>query len=508
MVKDSFIRRYKYKVTSKIIVGPILMIMQAIIPRGLGPESYGQFTFLTNLFQQIFGFFDSGTSLAFYTKLSQNQKDRTIIRIYFILIFFLSLIIAVSTAAVFLFDASALIFPGQKALFVFLAIVYTVLIWISESVYKILDAYGLTVKGELIQIIQKGGALLILSVIYFFGLINLFTFFVYNFVITLSLIFLWIFILSQNGVYLFNIPSLSFDELRQRLLFFWNYSSPLLVYSFVTMVVGVFDYWLLTKVSGSVQQGYFGLAFKLSSISLLFTTAMTQLIIREFSIAHYEGDKNKIAILYNNFVPRLYTIVAILAIFFVSHAETFTYLFGGNSFKGAALPIALMFLYPIHQTYGQLSGSLFFATGQTRQYRNIGICVMPISILLTWFLMGSNLYFGLGLGAIGLALKTLLLQFITVNVQVFYNLKYLALSFWKYLFHQIYVLIMLLFFAFAVKYFCMLFTPHPIILLALSGVIYLLLSGIFLYTFPHIISMTRTELCKTFHIILNSFARR
>ncbi|MBM3591025.1 MAG: hypothetical protein FJX30_06645, partial [Alphaproteobacteria bacterium] len=445
MENDSFIRRYKYKVVSKIITTPILMIMQAIIPRGLGPESYGQFTFLTNLFQQVFGFFDSGTSIGFYTKLSQNQKDRTIIRFYFILIFFLSLIVSVSTAAVYLFDVSALIFPGQKTLFVFLAIIYTILIWISESVYKIVDAYGLTVKGELILVIQKGGALLILSLIYFFGLINLFTFFIYNLLITLSLIFLWIFILSHNGVHLSNIPSLSFIELRQKLHFFWNYSSPLLVYSFVGMIVGVFDYWLLTKVSGSVQQGYFGLAFKLSSISFLFTAAMTQLITREFSIAHFEGDKKRIAKLYNNFVPRLYTIVAILAIFFVSHAETFTYLFGGDSFKGAALPIALMFLYPIHQTYGQLSGSLFFATGKTRQYRNIGICVMPISILLTWFLIGSNLYLGLGLGAIGLALKTLLLQFITVNVQVFYNLKYLALSFWKYLFHQIYVLITLLF---------------------------------------------------------------
>ena len=342
--------------------------------------------------------------------------------------------------------------------------------------YKIVDAYGLTIKGELILIAQRGGALLILAVIYVLGHFSLFSFFIYNYVVTILLIIMWILHLYKNGITIFNIPRLSAKKFKETGRFFWNYTSPLMVFSFLGMVVGIFDNWLLIKMSGSVQQGYFGLAFKLSSISFLFTGAMTQLITREFSIAHALGDKQKMADLYNKYVPILYVVVAFISIFFAVNAKTITYLFGGNGFKDAAFPIALMSLYPIHQTYGQLSGSLFYATEQTRLYRNIGVFMMPISLIFTWLMISPNLFWGLGLGAMGLAIKTVATQFITVNIQIGYNLKYLCLSFWKYFQHQILVVCVLFILAIVGKKLGALFIQNPVLLFFVSGIIYTLLS--------------------------------
>ena len=79
---DSLNKRYLFKVISKISTAPIVLIIQAILPRGLGAEQYGKFIFQTNFFQQLVSFFDSGTSLAFFTGLSKNLTDRSLIKFY------------------------------------------------------------------------------------------------------------------------------------------------------------------------------------------------------------------------------------------------------------------------------------------------------------------------------------------------------------------------------------------------------------------------------------------
>ena len=97
----------------------------------------------------------------------------------------------------------------------------------------------------------------------------------------------------------------------------------------------------------------------------------------------------------------------------------------------------IMAFYPIHQTYGQLSGSVFYATGQTRLYRNIGIFFMMLGLPITYFLIAPEGYLGLNAGATGLAIKMVALQFIGVNVQLYYNAKFLSLNFKRYLGHQV-----------------------------------------------------------------------
>ncbi|GAH85102.1 unnamed protein product, partial [marine sediment metagenome] len=65
--EDSLKKRYFFKLCANLIGLPISIVIQSIIPRGLGPSAYGDFTFLTNFFTKVTGFFDAGTSIAFYT---------------------------------------------------------------------------------------------------------------------------------------------------------------------------------------------------------------------------------------------------------------------------------------------------------------------------------------------------------------------------------------------------------------------------------------------------------
>lgn len=498
MQADSLKKRYIYKIVSKLLAIPILLATQALIPRGLGPAAYGQFTFLTNFFQQVVTFFDSGTSLAFYTRLSQKPEERSLIRFYngfsltsvFVIGFFAFAVLAAGKRELF--------FPGQQSGFIWLAILYSALLWYSETVNKIVDAYGLTVKGEKILLLQRATGLVLLLGIYLLGHFSLGTYFGYNYVILLFLILLWAVLLNRNGIRLLSGKHLSRSEINEKIRYFWTYSSPLLVYSLLTMLVSVFDNWILIKISGSVQQGYFGLAFRLSSISFLFTGAMTQLVTREFSIAHGNSDKDRMAVLFKKLIPPLSVVVTFLSVFFAVNSEIITNFFGGNNFSGAVLAIGIMSLYPIHQTYGQLSGSLFYATGQTRLYRNIGISVVPLSLLLTYILIAPTSRFGLGLGSVGLALKMVSVQFLTVNVMLFFNTKYLNISYWWFLGHQLLIIISMTVLSYFAKVAVGFFFSKIEIVFVLNGILYTIFSGIFLYMFPELISMKKSEIRSIF----------
>jgi hypothetical protein len=122
--------------------------------------------------------------------------------------------------------------------------------------------------------------------------------------------------------------------------------------------------------------------------------------------------------------------------------------------------------------------------------------MIPVSLLFTWIMIAPKIYWGFGLGALGLAIKILILQFITVNIQICYNLKYLSLSFRKYFLHQIYVVSILFALSFASKFFSVLVVNHHIVRLIVSGVIYIVFSAVFFYIFPQLISKKRAELHK------------
>ena len=141
--------------------------------------------------------------------------------------------------------------------------------------------------------------------------------------------------------------------------------------------------------------------------------------------------------LFRRYIPLLCSITAYFSAFIVLQARNVIYIMGGSNFDDAVKPVAIMAFYPIYQTYGQLSGSVFYATGQTSLYRNIGVLFMLIGLPVTYFFIAPVDKFGLNLGSTGLAVKMVLLQVIGVNVQLYFNAKFLKLSFWKYVGHQV-----------------------------------------------------------------------
>jgi O-antigen/teichoic acid export membrane protein len=265
----------------------------------------------------------------------------------------------------------------------------------------------------------------------------------------------------------------------------------------VGLIVGILDRWLLQIFSGSVQQGFFGLSYQIGAICFLFTSAMTPLITREFTVAFGHNDLQQMAHLFRRYIPMLYAIAAFFSCFVAVQADKVTLILGGNQYKEATTAVMIMAFYPIHQTYGQLSGSIFYATGQTRLYRNIGIIFMLIGLPLTYFLIAPVDKMGLNTGATGLAIKMVLLQLFWVNAQLYFNSKLLKLPFLRYLLHQVFSVGILLAIAYVSTIATNIIPGLPgnfIIHFIITGIIYTFAVAIAALFIPQIFGIKRDDI--------------
>lgn len=500
--QDSLRKRYGYKLFANFFGLGIGFVTQAIITRGLGPKAYGDFNFLTNFFNQVVSFLEMGTATAFYTKLSQRQNELSLVSFYF----YFSVVISLTTFGFFfvpvMTSTRATIWPDQALIPVFLAALFGIMNWVVAVLNTMADAYGVTVRAEVFRIVQKILGLVLIACLFVLNLLNLTTFFLYQYAMfaLLGLLLAWS-VRRHVSPWLWRLDR---DRIKGYVSEFYQYSNPLFTYSLVGLVTVLFDRWLLQTYCGSVQQGFYGLSFQISALCFLFTGAMTPLFIRELSIAYGNRDFSMMRGLFHRYIPLLYSISAYFSCFIVAQTDKVVYLFGGEKFSLAAPAVAIMALYPLHQTYGQLSGSVFLASGQTSLYRNIGLFMMIIGLPITYFMIAPHGQGGLDLGAKGLAIKMVIVNIIWVNIQLFYNARYLKFSLGHYLRHQLTIVLWLMSIAFLVTYAVdYVFGPGENIVLSflVSGTLYSAAVFLLLYTTPNMFGIGKDDVRSVMRFI-------
>lgn len=284
---------------------------------------------------------------------------------------------------------------------------------------------------------------------------------------------------------------------------FYQYSNPLFVSAIVCLFVGILDRWLLQVFSGSVQQGFYGLSYQIGTICFLFTSAMTPLITREFSVAYSKQDLTQMAYMFRRYIPLFYGIAAFFSCFLAMQAKNVAYIVGGAKYLDASLTIAIMAFYPIHQTYGQLSSSVFFASARTRLYRNIEITCTIIGLPITYFLIAPVDMMGLNTGSMGLAIKMVVIQYIVVNVQLYYNSRFLKFSFWRYFAHQLVCvgcLLLLVFFSLKVVEHLHI-SSNIVFDFLFNGIIFTIFVAVFTYFFPALFGLTKKDIHSLFRLL-------
>lgn len=410
------------------------------VPRVLGPEQFGKFEFITNNFKLIFDTLALQVPVAYFNWVSRKgHKDDTDLATGATLYFSLGI---ATLFAFFLAVSHALgfhvwLWPDIAPEYLWAALAFTLVTFLYQFLVYLSDGKSLTVGLEQIRLLQNTSKFAALALLAGTGLLTLQSYFwaqVAVIAATVALSAGWLY--RQNAWRSAAIRPWRFarDEIKSYGVFVWEYARPLTLLMLGGFLFLYFDRWFLQLIGGSTQQGFFGLSDRLGQIAFIFTSAMTPLLTREFALAHEEKDHARLLSLFERI--RLFLFIATVTSCFLSvQSGNIVALIGGEKYRGAVIPIALMALYPIHQTFGQLSGALMVATGQTALYARLGIIMMVVSLPITYFCIAPASFAipGLALGATGLALKMLAWQFLGTNVQLFCNTRYLRIPFLKWL---------------------------------------------------------------------------
>jgi len=497
-MEHSLKKRYSIKLFANIISGLIGAILIAIVPKALGPIAYGQFVYLQDFFMKAIGFLDMGSSIAFFTKLSARNDRKELIAFYFLyslVVFGLIVIFLLIVDKVGYTDTMLPDIPNQ---YIFLGLFFGFFTWFTQIFIKISDAYALTVSVELIKIAYKIGSLFLLLFFINFTEFNLFKYFTFQYIALISflVILTWLFI--KKDIFK-NILNSQFSILNLSKEFI-EYCHPLLIYSIIGLLAGMFDIWLLQKTAGSEQTGFYGLAYSLAAMCFIFTSAMTPIITREFSKSYEQKDLENMRKLFYRYIPMLYSIAAYFAVFVSVQSENVLAIFTDEKFQSAYPVLMIMALYPMHQTYGQLSGSVFYAIGQTKLMRNISLFTQPFGMLISFLLI-----YAFDLGAIGLALKMIIGQAIGVITQLYFNTKFLNLNMKFFVWHQIYSVLLFFILAFLSK---QLFVfDSSIYSFLVSGFFYTAFVIIVTYIVPQVFAISRDEIRGVFDEIKSTISK-
>jgi O-antigen/teichoic acid export membrane protein len=401
-----------------------------IVARLLGPPDFGRMVFLLASFSAFKALLDMASSSAFFTFLSQRQRSKKFVKYYFIWVlfqFFVSLVIV------------GLIIPSQTLLDLFkeesktLVLLALVASFMQHHLWTISSQYAEAFR----QTIQIQSISLILTLLHFVLVISLWHFGI----LILPVLFTFL-ILEWSGASILAIRSCKFKNDYQEIiqedenpktvfLEFWNYCLPFLPFAFMSFFYEFVDRWMLQHWGGATEQAYYGVASRVSTIALLATTSILKIFWKEIAEANYLNNKVLVKNLYLKVSRLLFCAGALFVGALLPWTEEIILITLGVEYIGGVLTLGIMFIYPIHQSMGQIGGTMLLATEKASLHIKIVLFFMVLSLAVSYFLQAplSAPLPGLGLGSTGLAFKMVCIQILQVNVIAFYIAKIYGIKF-------------------------------------------------------------------------------
>lgn len=428
--------RFIFKIITNLLTAFFNFIFAIIIPRALGPANFGLFELINSNMNQLISMFSVGTNGAFYTKLSQRPNDISLIKFYLkILLLIFIIISALIFISSFYIDYDLVLSLENSLLYIFFSLIYCYGLYLLNTSKDACDAYLLTIKNEIFIILYKFLGLIIVLLLFINDYLNIHTLYLKE--ITVSLVIPLTSFLIIRKHWSNNIIQPVYSKFKDLISEFWNYCHPLIVVTFVSAIGTIIDRWILQSFSGSIEQGYFSIALRLSSVSLIFASALSSLIVREVAVYTKKKKYSKLRVLMLTSLKSMYVLVSFFSVFIYLFSEEITLILFGEEYLGAVISVSILIFYPMHQVYGQYTSSFLLGSSLTKIHRDITIFSTILAIFLSWIFIAPKDLYGLELGSIGLSLSLVTVNLITTNIRLQFITKKLDLRFFEFIFHQI-----------------------------------------------------------------------
>jgi len=452
--------------------------------------------FLLGTFLATRQLLDLGSSSAFFTFLSQRTRSRRFVGAFFAWLAVQFLVPLLIIGILFPSRWIETIWHGEERWLVLLAFAAA---FMQNSVWPVVQQAGesqrRTVWVQGIGVAVGSVHFVAVVLLMYFRVLGLYAIF-----IAIALEYLAAAIVAQRRFSYAVVGEAEAEEgtgWKATLGMYWLYCFPLVLYSLIGFAYEFADRWLLQSYGGSVEQAYYAVGSQFAAIALIATTSILRIFWKEVAEAHAQKDHVRTGKLYKKVSRLLYLVGAVIAGFLVPWSEELLRLILGTAYAGGATTLAIMFVYPVHQSMGQIGGTMLLATERVSLQVGIGIVFMIVSMVATYFVLAprSLAVPGLSLASEGLAIKMCVMQVLQVNV-----IAYCIARAWKWPFDWVYQPISLLgclslgwiVHATMTKLAGGLW-PLPV-LMAAGGLLYLILLAGFVYAMPWQTGLTRDEL--------------
>lgn len=488
-------KRFAASLTANILRSGVSFATSLLLARWLGPEDFGRMAFLLASFMAFKQLLDMASSAAFFTFLSQRQRSRRFIAFYWCWIgiqFLFSLLIVGILLPDSIID---LVWQGEPRVIVVLALVATFMqqnVWSIAS--QMAEAQRATIRVQRLNTLVVLFHLVVVVTLWLGG--QLFIPLVFIALIAEWSVAGWFAARMYGQVDILPTDAESEQEtVVSVFLEFWNYCKPFIPYVWLGFLYEFADRWLLQHWGGAIEQAYYAVAQQFAAVALLATTSILRIFWKEIAEARHQGNDEMVRSLYQKVSKGLYFIGALTAGGLLPWTGEIIELLLGTAYSEGRVTMMLMILYPVHQSMGQIGGTMLYATGQTRMQVIIGLVFMATSILVVYFMLAPEhmLIPGFGLASQGLAFKMVIMQLIQVNIMAWFIAKIFGWKFeWTY---QLFGLGVAVIAGWTAKLAVgSLITAHVIALMAATGVIYLILVGTAVYMFPWILGIGREDI--------------
>lgn len=402
-----------------------------LVARALDPSGYGDLMFLLGSFTAVRQLLDMGSSSAFYTLLSQKPRGQQFYLLYFGWLAAQFLIVLLLLTLLMPQSMMGQVWLGHSRQVVLLAFVATFLqqqVW--STVGQIGEASRQTVRVQVLSLSVAILHLLLLVALLLQGWISI-PVVLGLYVAEYSFAAVWAYWFLRYSLQPSRVAVREPVSTGQMLHEYRVYCTPLVLYSLVSFAYAFGDRWMLQNFGGSQQQGFYQIGYQFAAVSLIATTSILRIFWKEISEAGARKDWKRVRMLYQRVSRGLVMLGAILSGFMIPWAKAILVLFLGEAYASAWPALTIMLLYPIHQSMGQIGGTLFLATGKTRIHVVYGTIFMLVSLPVSYIAQAPPhaLFPGLGLGSIGMALKMVVLNMIGVNVMAWLIARVYG---WKY----------------------------------------------------------------------------
>ena len=484
-------KRVIFSFISNLIKAIFSLATGLLIARGLGPEDFGILSFLLASFTALRSMLDMGTSSAFFSFISKKLQSKKFFITYLV---WLMIQFILSLLFIGLFapnDWIANIWQGEfreRVLLAFVAIFFQQQIWGMLS--NVGESQRMTVRVQSINIFIAIFHLLIILGLYSYDALSIERIFI--------LIIIEIFLAGIIAWWTFGITySHEAKTLQQIIQEFKKFCLPLLPYTYLGIVMGFADTWLLQHFGGAVEQAYYGIGFRFAAVSLIATQSVLKIFWKEIAESNELNDKERVRRIYDRTNRTLFMLGAIISGFLVPWASEIIQLMLGDAYKGGVFVLSIMFLYPIHQSLGQVNGTMYYALELTKPYAIIGMVFMTLSIIAVYFLLApaNAIIQGFGLASTGLAIKMVFMQIFGVNLSIWWLSRSQG---WKFsIIYQFIGIGSFLAAGFLAKESIAFFIWNgapQLFQLTLTGLVYIIVSGAIIYTMPWLLNMKRNEI--------------